>query len=342
MSIRPPVFQEQGATYHADRCQPLVDAVDRGEVALRTFVRAGYPGRALPRGVLPGVLSVGYWDAVGRQDWGLDWHCNEGIEITFLETGAVPFAVGDAEYRLKPGDLTVMRPWQPHRVGNPRIGPGRLHWLILDVGIRRPHQTWQWPKWLVLTRDDMKRLTTMLSHNEQPVWRATQELVQCFQRIAGTVDREDPRTAVSHLTVYINEMLVLLTDLLTLRQAPLDSDLTSTRRTVEMFLAELRGNPELQAEALTLRGMADRCGLGVTHFGNLCKQLTNMTPIQYLSDCRVETAAGMLVAKPEASVTDIAFACGFSSCQYFATVFRQVRGCSPREWRKRKEKTEEC
>lgn len=340
MSKQPPVFQERGATYHADRCQPLVDAVSRGRVTLSTLVRAGYPGRSLPRGALPGVLSVGYWDAVGRQEWGLDWHCNEGIEITFLETGTLTFGLGEREYRLKPGDLTVTRPWQPHRVGNPNITPGRLHWLILDVGIRRPHQTWRWPKWLLLSRADAKQLTRLMSYNEQPVWRASPDVVHCCQRIAGAVDRSQSRAAVSHLTVYINELFVLLLDLLTMKRAPLDSGLASTRRTVEMFLAELQATPELQAEPLTLAEMARRCGLGVTQFGKLCKQLTNMTPIQYLNHCRVETAARLLAAGADGSITDVAFACGFSSCQYFATVFRQFKGCTPRDYR-RSGRTEE-
>jgi len=54
-----------------------------------------------------------------------------------------------------------------------------------------------------------------------------------------------------------------------------------------------------------------------------------MTPLQYLTHCRVELAARMLVEQPQASVTDVAFACGFNSSQYFATVFRRLRGCAP-------------
>jgi AraC family L-rhamnose operon regulatory protein RhaS len=102
------------------------------------LVHSHYPGRKLPRGALLGVKSVGFWDAEGRQDWGLQWHRNEGIEVTFLERGASGFAVEQNEFRLRPDDLTVTRPWQRHRVGDPNIGAGRLHWLILDVSVRRP------------------------------------------------------------------------------------------------------------------------------------------------------------------------------------------------------------
>jgi AraC family transcriptional regulator, 4-hydroxyphenylacetate 3-monooxygenase operon regulatory protein len=332
---KPPVFREQGRTYHADRCEPLVAAVKRGEVRLDALVRKDYPGMPLRRSDVPGVLSVGCWDAVGNQKWGLDWHRNEGIELTLLETGSMPFAVGGKAHLLKPGSLTITRPWQPHRVGDPHIGPGRLHWLILDVGIRQPHQTWKWPRWFILTREDVRDLTRLLSHNERPVWPATPDVVACFQRITRAVTANRRGSAISMLSAYINELFALVLDLLRKQKAPLDPGLTTSRRTVEMFLKELHDSPEQQAEVWPLERMAQRCGMGTTHFGNLCKRITNMTPVEYLNYCRVETASALLVGAPDRSITDVAFACGFQSSQYFATVFRRLKGVSPREIRER-------
>jgi AraC family L-rhamnose operon regulatory protein RhaS len=328
-----PVFKEQGKTYHADRCKPLTEAVERGDVVMGALVRKDYPGRPLRRSDVPGVLSVGFWDAVGNQKWGLDWHRNEGIELTLLETGAMPFAVDGKEYLLKPGSLTITRPWQPHRVGNPNIGPGRLHWLILDVEIRQPHQTWEWPRWLVLTQEDLRELTRLLSHNERPVWPATPAIIACFQRIARAVRTNERGSAISILSAYINELFVLVLELLRQQKAVLNPGLTTSRRTAEMFLNELRGSAEMQAELWTLEEMARRCRMGITLFGNLCKQITNMTPIEYLNYCRVETACSLLRDAPQRSITDVAFSCGFHSSQYFATVFRRLKGCPPRELR---------
>ncbi|MEI9960533.1 MAG: hypothetical protein WDM76_05170 [Limisphaerales bacterium] len=38
------------------------------------------------------------------------------------------------KHHLAPGHFTITRPWQLHKLGAPNIGPGRLHWLIVDVG----------------------------------------------------------------------------------------------------------------------------------------------------------------------------------------------------------------
>jgi AraC family L-rhamnose operon regulatory protein RhaS len=55
--------------------------------------------------------------------------------------------------------------------------------------------------------------------------------------------------------------------------------------------------------------------------------------MHYLTHCRLEFGAQMLREQPAAAVTDVALTCGFSSSQYFATVFSRRFGCSPREFR---------
>ena len=235
----PAIFTSPGATYHADRCEPLRAAVRRGEVRLSALVHRGYPGRLMPAGVLPEVSTVGFWDAIGNQTWGLDWHRNEGIELTYLARGRTDFLVDEESFILRSGQLTVTRPWQQHRVGNPFIGSSRLCWLILDVGVRRPDQKWQWPDWMILSPKDLERLTTLLSQNEQPVWPASDEIAACFERLASLVRTREPTLAQTRLRLYINEMFIALRELLEARNIKLDRRLVSTRRSVELFLSSL-------------------------------------------------------------------------------------------------------
>lgn len=327
------IYKEHGRTYHADTCESLVRAAEAGQVHLEILARGSYPGRRLGRSVLAGVSSIGFWDAVGRQDWGLDWHRNEGIEITFLETGSTPFAVDGQKWLLGPNDLTITRPWQLHRLGEPGVGAGRLHWVILDVGTRRPNQTWKWPGWLVMKKTDLKELTNILRHNEQPVWRAAGEIRHCFKQIGQAVKTDRSGSNISLLTAHLNEMFVLLLEMLRQRRLNLNPALSSTNRTVKLFLDEMHRNPANLTQPWTLKVMARQCGLGVTYFVHHCRQLTNMTPMQYLNHCRIETASKMLLDEPKKSITDVAFACGFSSSQYFATVFSRHTGRSPKVFR---------
>ena len=324
------IFTSPGEEYHADRCEPLRQAVRRGEVRLVAFSRRSYPGRSLPADTLPEISTVGFWDAAGSQSWGLDWHRNEGIEVTYLARGRSAFLVDKEEFQLESGSLTITRPWQQHRLGNPNIGSSRLCFLILDVGVRRPDQAWRWPDWLILSPPDLRRLTTLLSHNEQPVWRGNEEIGAAFEKLGRLTETHSPQGCQTRLRLHINELFVALLELLETKSVKLDARLTSTRRTVEIFLEAL---PHHLEHPWTLSEMARQCGLGTSAFAEYCSEVTNLPPMKFLAQCRVESARKLLREQPGLNVTDIAFACGFQTTQYFATVFRQHTGCNPSEFR---------
>lgn len=319
--------------HQADACTPLTDGVRRATVQLEALVRGQYPGRPLPTGALAGVKSVGFWNAPAEQDWGLDWHRNEGLELTFLETGRLDFSLGGRTHELRHDDLTIARPWQPHRVGAPHVRASRLHWLILDLGVRRPNQPWHWPDWIVLTRGDRDRLTTYLRQNEQAVWPATSDIRRCWQRIARAVTEDRRGSRISHLATGLNDLFLLVLEMFEGRNVPLDAQLSSSHRTVRMLLDEIAADPGHLVHPWDVRSMARACGLGVTRFTALCRDIAGVPPMQYLARARAAAAGRMLRERPQASVTEVAFACGFNSSQYFATALRRVTGMSPRQFR---------
>jgi len=314
-----------------DTCEPLKQAARRSEVRIEALGRGGYPGRRLAAGTDKELRSIGYWDAPSDQVWGLDWHGNEGVEIGFLEAGSLPFEVEKQAHRLKAGALTITRPWQRHKVGNPNVPASRYHWLILDVGIRHPNQSWQWPEWLLLPRRELAALTKFLRQNEQPVWRANEAVSRGFQALGEAVAGGVRPRNIARVKMLINGILLALLELLQQKRPRLDESLSSSERTVRLFLQSL---PRSASEPWTLETMAAECGLARSHFSNYCKQITNRTPLEFLTQCRIEAATECLRAQPNRNITDIAFACGFQSGQYFATVFSRHTGQSPRAFRR--------
>jgi len=325
MAATQPIFHGAGESYRADTCAPVNAAAAAGQIRLHALAHGQYPGTHLPPRLLPELRSIGYWDARRGQSWGLPWHRNEGIELTCLRRGQLPFATDQKAVVLKPGNLTITRPWQRHRVGDPHATSSRLYWVILDVGVRRPNQVWRWPDWLVLSPPERRALTTLLSHNEQCVWDANPAVMACFEKMGALVEAAVPER--TRLVLCLNELLLAVMEMLHGRGIALDRSLTSAQRVVEMFLAEL---PRHLAEPWTVGTMARHCGLGRSGFVQYCRRVTNMSPVEYLTHCRVEAARKMLVDQADRSVTQVALACGFSSSQYFATVFRQLTGRTPR------------
>jgi AraC-like DNA-binding protein len=326
---RQPNYQARHERYEIDRCEPQVRAVNEGKIEFHALTKGNYPGTPVPANVLAGLNSIGFWNAGSAQDWGEDPHRNEGVEITFLETGTTGFSADQKKYSLRSGHFTITRPWQLHKLGEPNIGPGRLHWMIIDVGVRRPHQNWHWPGWLVLTKDDLAELTRKLRHNEYPIWKATPAISQSFRELARTVEAWNQPHAVSRLATHLNQLFLGILDALSEQQTKDTPGLTSRQRTVELFLNEIEINPATSQEMWTINSMAEHCGMGVTAFSKYCRELVNAGPMEFLNRCRLDRAAEQLRKQAGVSITDIALSCGFNSSQYFATRFRQRFHISP-------------
>ncbi len=330
-----PICQSSADQLEIDDCGPQFRAIREGKIELHALSKGHYPGKRMNSNILPGLTSVGFWSCRGSQDWGLNSHRNEGLEISFLETGGMGFEVDGGIHSLQAGNLTVTRPWQLHKLGDPNIGRGKLYWLILDVGVRRPNQQWTWPSWVVPSPKDLAELTRKLRQGEQAVWVANPQMRQVFRDIADCVLRWNQPRVSSRLTVAINRLLVELLDVLAEQQAEESPSPVTRRRTVELFLNDLVENPLSCAEPWTLEGMAAQCGMGITAMAKYCKELVNIGPVAFLNQCRIDHAAQALQETPGISVTQIAMQVGFNSSQYFATLFRKRHQMTPVQYRSR-------
>ncbi len=327
-------FKDHGKIYLSDTCVNLAAAAYRGEVLLNALSRDSYPGRILKDNELQGVKTIGYWDAQQLQNWGLDWHRNEGIEITFLMNGHVEFLLGEKNYKLKANDLTITRPWQPHKVGSPNIGMSKLLWVIIDNGVRRPNQEWNWPGWILLSTSELDELTRYLRENEHPVWETTLRIREIFGNISRAVDESLGIDNSTYLAILINELLYSLLAMFRTCDVPLKISLTSNKRNVEIFLSDLEKHLDME---WSVDQMARECEIGKTRFIDYCKRITNMTPSQYLTYLRVEKASKILRNSPNLSILEIALDCGFSSSQYFASCFKKQKGRTPSLYRRSRE-----
>jgi AraC family L-rhamnose operon regulatory protein RhaS len=322
-------YEADGIVYHADTCLPLTDASDRKKINFKALARHTYPGDRLDENTL-GLNSIGYWDANEPQDWGLDWHRNEGIEFHFLESGTMPYSQEDKETILTPDHMTITRPWEAHKVGNPHVGMGKFYWIIIDLGVRRPHQDWVWPDWINLTDQDINRLTTILRHNEKSILKTDQRVRNCFARINKAVNSDKNGSNASRIRLLINYLLILLLDLLDTTDVELNETLTDSSRSVQYFLKELEKSI---SDNWTIEKMAKSAGVGMTRFTHHCKQLTNLTPMKYLTLKRLEASKLILLEKPELTVAEVAYTCGFATSQYYSTVFKKHEKCAPNEFR---------
>jgi len=84
----------------------------------------------------------------------------------------------------------------------------------------------------------------------------------------------------------------------------------------------------------TVKELAHWAGLSIYHLSRVFKKETGYSPKQFLNRYRVEHSKALLL-ETRLSVAEVAREVGFHNPVYFARLFRQINGVSPREYRAR-------
>lgn len=82
-----------------------------------------------------------------------------------------------------------------------------------------------------------------------------------------------------------------------------------------------------------LEEWADLTGLTPNYFCGLFKKVTRMTPLAYITKCRIQSSKEMLLGHPDKPIKEIAIDCGYPSVSYFNKTFLKMEGVTPTEFR---------
>ncbi|WP_406510905.1 helix-turn-helix domain-containing protein [Streptomyces sp. NBC_00212] len=106
----------------------------------------------------------------------------------------------------------------------------------------------------------------------------------------------------------------------------------------ERLLAVTDYMHEHLASHITLEDMAKEALLSRYHFVRQFAAATGKTPVQYLTELRVDTACRLLTTSNEL-ISQVGSRCGFPNPGNFARVFKKHLGCSPLQYRQRSQPT---
>ncbi|HWT74158.1 MAG TPA: AraC family transcriptional regulator [Mobilitalea sp.] len=118
--------------------------------------------------------------------------------------------------------------------------------------------------------------------------------------------------------------------------------LTTLLRSIE-FPADKKSSPHVTAAAswmqlnyagaLSLEAMSKEIGVSFSHLSRQFYKEKGLTPIQYLTQIRLEHAMQLLLGT-DLTIQKIAEECGFSCGNYFSKVYKKVLHLTPEEYRK--------
>lgn len=81
-----------------------------------------------------------------------------------------------------------------------------------------------------------------------------------------------------------------------------------------------------------IEDVARECAMSRSHFSRAFKNVTGLTPQDWLKSARLQHAR-QLLEDQRLTISRVALECGFGDQSHFTRVFRVAHGVSPRQWR---------
>ena len=292
--------------------------------AARTLLRQPFLWMNPSRRGVADVPFFGHYHYNSAQP-GLPPHQHAGaMEICLLVKGRQTYRVGGRDYQLRGGDVFIAFPDEWHDTGGLPQEKGELYWIALRVqpagngflGRGGPRGAALRRALLAVRARHFRGTRQMKEHLDA--------IARCYHEPPGTLRAVE---MTNRAEAFILELVACAR--MGARPARRESprSLAPVADHVRQHLDEPMSVPELAA----------RAGLSVGRFKARFKQEAGLPPGEYVLRTKVEEAARRLDGG-DGSITTIAYDLGFSSSQYFATVFKRFTGQTPsarRECKKR-------
>jgi len=250
------------------------------------------------------------------------WHAHQGFELLFLLDGATAYEfAGQQKVHLNGSHFLVVPPGLVHRGLHNVRSPCTICGLAFKAS--RP-SAW---KRTTFRPADLGRLRTALVN-------ASQKAHPFNPTLRWLVRRMMEETANYHTNPHRTDAAIVLRALIcAVLVEAMRQMLVPSSEPKEIAAAAVAFLQKGLSEPLSMDDLVRHLGFSRSRTFDVFKQQTGLTPNDYLLRLRVAKAQEHL-SQTDHSVTDIALAAGFSSSQYFSTVFSRYTGVSPSAFRK--------
>lgn len=236
-------------------------------------------------------------------------HLHHHLELVYMKKGSVLVEVDNVQYTLQAGDALFVFPNQLHLYYNAQP-------IVDDILIISPDE---FPDFINLFRSDLPSC---------PVIReAGDEIASLFDRCCAAAQQESPY----HREVLRGYALALIGTML-----PQMELIHHEALDLSMAQKILLHCDRHYTEPLTLDSLAARFGISKYYISHLFSEKVGMGFSQYINRLRIGVAKRYL-ATSDKSITDISDLSGYSSIRSFNRQFIQLAGCSPTEYRRKKQ-----
>lgn len=270
-----------------------------------------------------------YHDDLIREE--VVWHWHEEMELILVSEGTSLVVVGSEKYTIPEGNGIFINSGVLHAAYATDAPSCRFHSIVFHprlVGGSRDSIFWQ--KYLQPLLKDAS--CSAVYYDREVDWQrasldALEEAWQaCVQENEGFE---------FYVRERMSQIILRLADKGVGRQ-----DIVSEKsvRNEERMKNMLQYIHEHYMEELNTTQIAESASISASECLRCFHAMIGTTPIQYVKQYRILCAAELLKST-SMKVVDIGMNCGFQDMSYFSKTFREMRGCTPQQYRKKVKQT---
>lgn len=238
---------------------------------------------------------------------GLREHIHGGtMEICYLQSGRRTYHVQGRDYTMQGNDVFVTFPDEPHGSGVQPHQRGLLYWMQVILP-KRPG------RFLSLSAKPGWLLAEQLRSLPRRFFRGRREMQTLFE---GVFHYPQPKMTPHDSLAAAMRLQLFLLAVIECSHAGVEKIISEDIQQTLDFTAR---NLE---EQITLEELAETAGLSTSRFKAKFRQQVGLGPWEYVLREKIQRGETLLRDTDE-SITRIAMRLGFSSSQYFATVFKR-------------------
>ena len=240
-------------------------------------------------------------------------HFHNKHELYYLEKGKTKYFIGDEIFLLEPGDMVFIPAGMFRKTDSGDFsGTSRLLFSFDDefAGEKDVIEGLKENKFIRMPRDKLYKL----------------------QSIFNQIDEEERKKDAGYIRMQqllFKQMLIIISRYCSSEnKKPLD-DTVSLVQGIAKYISENF------SDDLSLDMLSKKFALSPSHLSRLFKNVTGVGLSEYINISRITAAEKMLV-QTDMPVTHIATACGFNDSNYFAAVFKKLKGITPKKYSMKK------
>ncbi len=250
-------------------------------------------------------------------------HFHDDLEFLWIKTGSFECVSNNVSYVAKAGDIIFINSRVPHSTFNIELGTV-MDMLQFDTSNFSNNSSIG------------KYLSRFININKDSVviLKADDDKTKEISGYLDSIFFEYIKKSPSY-ELYIKANIFNIIAFLSRNDYLTDSSIFFDEKIIEKVMPALNYIDTHYSEQITLEDLSHVLNLNPSYFCRLFKKATNSTFIEYLNFVRICKSEKRLSASKE-SIADISLDLGFASVSYFNKVFKNIKGCTPTEYKKSK------